>query len=432
MQQKITASPDFTVRPMTDADERRIYRRFAHITFNHPVDIEAATDRRMAFTEQQATYRPELTRGAFLGNTFLGGYNIAERKLCISPSCSSHLLTTCIGAVVTLPEYRQRGIAVAMLNDAIAFAQTHKHALLLLHGIPNFYHRFGFVDVLEDIEHTISRQLIEAQPTSPYTIRNATPDDTPVLLDIYKRHYGSYTGSFGRDETYQKHLIRHRFNTSPAVVLDTNNIPRGYIVLLKGGEGYDAIEVAADDWLATLALLQHHLHINVELNNEYQEISWPLPLNSRTFYMLADSIHTETRISHTPDAGWMARVGDVPTLVEAMIPAWKTHWLNRSHTLEWSGTLAISIDDAGYSGVSHFLLGLDATGVYLLDQMTSTTHAAHTVRISQQMFMQLIFGHRPVSWAARQQGQHIPENIQPILNALFPTGNGFIPGSDAF
>lgn len=432
MQQKLTSSPDFTVRPMTDADERRIYRRLAHITFNHPADIEAATERRMVFAEQQAAFRPELTRGAFLGNTFLGGYNIAERKLCISPSCSSRLLTTCIGAVVTLPEYRKQGIAVAMLNDAIAFAQTHKHTLLLLHGIPNFYHRFGFVDVLEDVEHIVSRQLIEAQPASPYIIRVATPDDTPALLDMYQRHYSSYTGSFERDETYQKHLLRHRFNTPPIVTLDANNTPRGYMLLLQHGNTYDAIEVATDDWSATLALLQHHLNINVQTNNEYQEISWPLPLNSRTFYMLADRIHTVTRISHKPDAGWMARVGDVPSLVEAMIPAWKIHWLHRPHTLEWSGTLAISIDDAGYSGISHFLLGLDATGVYLLDQMTSTTHAAQSVRVSQQIFMQLIFGHRPVSWAARQKGQHIPENIQPVLDALFPTGNGFIPGSDAF
>lgn len=432
MQPKLTASPDFTVRPMTERDERRIYRRLAHITFNHPANIEAATERRMDFAEQQAAFRPELTRGAFLGNTFLGGYNIAERKLCISPSCSSRLLTTCIGAVVTLPEYRQQGVAVAMLHDAIAFAQTHKHALLLLHGIPDFYHRFGFVDVLEDIEHTVSRQLIEAQPVSPYTVREATLDDAPVLLDMYQRHYGSYTGSFERDETYQKHHLRYRSSVTPVLALDTHNTPQGYMLLFRRENDYDAYEVAANDWSATLALLQHHLNINIQLNNDYNETSWPLPLDSHTFYVLADNIHTVTHISHKPNAGWMARVGNVSTLIEAMIPAWKTHWLHRPHALEWSGTLGISIDDTGYSGISHFLLGLDATGVYLLDQMTSTTHAAHTVRVSQQIFMQLLFGHRPVSWAARQIGQHIPENIQPVLDALFSTGNGFIPGSDAF
>ena len=432
MQPKLTASPDFTVRPMMTPDERRVYRRLAHITFNHPVDIEAATERRMAFAEQQAAFRPELTRGAFLNNTFLGGYHIAERKFCIGPSCSSRLLTSCIGAVVTHPEYRKQGVAFAMLNDAVSFAQTHQHALLLLDGIPDFYHRFGFVDVLEEFEHSVSRQLIEAQPASLYSIREATLEDAPLILEMYQRHYGSYTGSFERDETYQRHFLRYRSNTTHVLALDTNNVPRGYMLLFQLQNGYDAFEVATDDWPATLALLQHHLRINVQMNNETHEISWPLPLNSRTFYLLADHIHTITRISHKPRAGWMARAGNVSVLVEAMIPAWKTHWLHRPHALEWSGMLALSIDDTGYSGISHFLLGLDATGVYLLDRMTSTTHAAHTIRISQQVFMQLIFGHRPISWASRQEGQHIPETIQPVLDALFPTGNGWLPESDAF
>lgn len=432
MQQKLSMSPDFVVRPMAKEAERRTYRRYAHITFNPAGDIEAATERRMAFAEQQASFRAELTRGAFLGDTFLGGYNIAERMLCVGPACASKLLTSCLGAVVTLPEHRQQGVAVAMLNDAISFAQANKHALLLLHGIPNFYHRFGFMDVIEEAEHTISRQLIEAQPASSYTVRHATPDDAPALLDMYQRHYGFYTGSFERDETYQKHFIRYRTSTAPVLTLDTNNAPRGYMMLFQHPDAYHIFEVAADDWEATLALLQHSLQLNMQINSEYSQVSWPLPLNSPTFFLLSDHLHVLTTISHKPNAGWMARIGDTHMLVEAMIPAWKAYWLNRPHSLEWSGTLALSIEDAGYAGISHFLLGLDSTGVYLLDQMTSTTHAAHTVKVSQQVFLQLIFGHRPISWAAKQEGQHIPEHIQPILAALFPTGNTWLSGSDAF
>ena len=432
MQQKLTASPDFMVRPMTNLDERRVYRRLAHVTFNHSTDIEAATERRMAFAEQQAAFRPELTRGAFLNNTFLGGYHIAERKLCIGPNCASQLLTGCIGGVVTQIEHRQQGVAFAMLHDAVTFAQKNKYALLLLDGIPNFYHRFGFIDVIEGAEHRVTRQHIDAQPASSYTVRDVTLDDAKALLDLYKRHYSTYTGGFERDETFEKHFIRYRANTTPVIVLDEHNIPYGYMMLFQRPGSNDALEVAADNWPALLALLRHHLNINVQINSEYSEVSWPLPLDSPTFYLLSDHLPIKTHMAHFPDTGWMARIGDALTLVEAMVPAWKTRWLHRPHALEWSGTLALSIDDASYAGLSHFLLGIDATGVYLLDQMTSTTHAAHTIRVSQQVFMQLVFGHRPVSWAARQRNQSIPDNIQPVLDALFPVGNAWIAGTDAF
>ena len=432
MQQKLTASPDFVIRPMATRAERETYRRLSHITFNPTIDVETAIERRMASAELATTFRPEQTRGAFLGDTFLGGYHIAERNLCVGPGCTSHLLTGCIGGVVTRFEHRQQGIAFAMLNDAVAFAKENKHALLLLDGISNFYHRFGFIDVIEKVEHFMSRQLIEAQPASPYTIRDATPDDALAMLDLYQRHFGSYTGSFERDKRHQEHVLRYRSNMAPVLALDATNTPRGYMMLFRQPDSYYAFEVAADDWPATLALLQQYLKLNVQVNNACSEVSWELPLNSPTFYALTDHLHAMTRISHHPDADWMARIGDTSTLVEAMIPAWKTHWLNRPHALEWSGTLAISIDDTGYSSMSHFLLGLDATGVYLLDQMTSTTHAAQSIRLSQQVFTQLLFGYRPVSWATRQEGQHIPENIQPILTALFPIGNAWIAGTDSF
>jgi len=432
MQQKLTASPDFVIRPMATQVERETYRRLSHITFNPTIDVETAIERRMASAEQASTFRPEQTRGAFLGNTFLGGYHIAERNLCIGPNCTSRLLTGCIGGVVTRSEHRQQGVAFAMLHDAVNFAKANKHALILLDGISDFYHRFGFIDVIEKVEHFMSRQLIEAQPASPYTIREATLEDAPAMLELYQRHFGSYTGSFERDKKHQEHLIRYRSNSAPFLALDETHTPRGYMMLFRQPDSYFAYEVAADNWAATLALLQQYLKLNVQVNSACSEVSWELPLNSPTFYALTDHLHATTRTSHHPDADWMARIGDARTLVEAMIPTWKTHWLHRPHTLEWSGTLALSIDDAGYSGTSHFLLGLDANGVYLLDQMTSTTHAAQSIRLRQQVFTQLIFGHRPVSWAAQQEGQNIPEHIQPILTALFPTGNAWIAGTDAF
>jgi hypothetical protein len=54
------------------------------------------------------------------------------------------------------------------------------------------------------------------------------------------------------------------------------------------------------------------------------------------------------------------------------------------------------------------------------------------VRFAQQVFTQLIFGFRPVTWAAVQVGQHIPDEIVPVLDVLLPLKKSWIAGSDYF
>lgn len=54
------------------------------------------------------------------------------------------------------------------------------------------------------------------------------------------------------------------------------------------------------------------------------------------------------------------------------------------------------------------------------------------VRFSQQVFTQLVLGFRPVSWAAKQTGQHVPGEFIPILDVLFPHKQSYIAGSDYF
>ena len=59
---------------------------------------------------------------------------------------TARLLTGCIGAVVTYPDHRHLGVATALMHDALAYAQSHHYALLLLDGIPKFYYRYGYDD----------------------------------------------------------------------------------------------------------------------------------------------------------------------------------------------------------------------------------------------------------------------------------------------
>lgn len=54
------------------------------------------------------------------------------------------------------------------------------------------------------------------------------------------------------------------------------------------------------------------------------------------------------------------------------------------------------------------------------------------MRFSQQVFTQLVFGFRPVTWAAIQAGQRVPDELVAILDVLFPHKQSWIAGSDYF
>ena len=80
------------------------------------------------------------------------------------------MIIGCIGGVYTRAEFRNQGVATALMHDAIEYAQAHKYSLLLLDGIPNFYHRYGYCDVYDLSTQEINRRAILALPEGSYTV----------------------------------------------------------------------------------------------------------------------------------------------------------------------------------------------------------------------------------------------------------------------
>lgn len=224
---------------------------------------------------------------------------------------------------------------------------------------------------------------------------------------------------------FQERLFHERGGMKPYIAVDDKGTARGYLMLNKKPEKLLAYEVAADDWHAILALLQQHVLLTEERHGEGSvEISWPLPPDSTTFYILSDHLSLQSQVTRRPNTDWMARTGDLPTLIDALLPLWNERWQRSSPAR--SGVLALIIEDVP------FLFGADAVGIHRLDPMTSSAHAARHVTLSQSVFTQLLFGYRSVSWAAKQTGQVLPEDLHALLDIFFPKTSLWIAGSDAF
>jgi len=426
MNRTVISSPDFSIRsPQTPAEIETFFQLNAQ-AFRADEDQDFVATQRRRYITQEPDFRTSQLRGAYLGTSYVGGYSLLERTMCFGPT---RLLTGCISGVVTHPDYRHQGIASVLMQDAISFAQGQHYALLFLHGLPGFYYQFGYTDVLEDIPwHYIDRELIPEQSSEAYAIRSATGGDALAILTLYQRHFNDYLGSFAPTRTIQRqeHLLRNWFEvneTKPLLVLNPRHELHGYLMLSRRQNRLYTYEVVAETWPATLALLQYHSHLLDEEAEPPGELWWALPPTDSTFYLLADHLPVRSELISYPNRGWMARPAHLPTLLQSLLPLWQEYWRQRPCTLNWSGTLLLSIDD--YT----CLLEIEPANLRFVDKASSSPQ--HVI-LNQQLFTQLIFGFRPISWIITQPGQQIPAELVSLLNVLFPYKQTWVAGSDFF
>ena len=417
----------------TDAEAEAFFRLCAQ-TFSPQTDQERTFDRWRRLVMEGPGFDRRQIRIALRDEAIVGGCVVYARTLLMP---SARLGTSCIGLVATHEAYRRQGIARAVLEDAIRFACDQGHALLLLGGIPNFYHQFGFVDIFDGVEHAIDRRYILNQVPGPCTVRPATLEDAAALVALYERHHHRYSGSFTRTVAEQEHRLRLRTPDDPPILaLAPDGEPCGYLFCRSAGDHARAEEAAADTWPAALALLQYQAHLLDAAPDPPAEIIWPLPGDSPTLYHLLDNItfpHTSplppypqwyvvrSQMRHLPLAGWMARPAGLRLLVRELLPRWR---LRQQHYIaHWPPTLALTV------GGTTFLLEIRQGELQLVEQATASPESVH---LSPEVFTQLLFGFRPATWAARQPGQQIPEDLIPLLEGLFPPGHTFVAASDAF
>jgi predicted N-acetyltransferase YhbS len=387
-------------------------------------------------------YRQEQIRSAYRNGEQLGGYRIYERLMRVG---AARLATGCIGGVYTRAQARYQGVATALMRDAIAYAQARDYPVLLLNGIPKFYHRFGFCDVYDVSTQEVDHQAILALPPSPYTVRPATLEDAPSLLALYERHFGPSIGSFARTLEQQKHWMRYLRAETLWLALDPAGQARGYRFLAATQArgpfflaGTQLWELAADEWPAAAALLQHHAQSMNE--QEYQAPSpaflYGVPPTSPLAHCLVEYLEV-VDIAHWDNpafgwaarehtfrhrnAGWMARLVSLPALLRAMEPEWQARW--QRSLAQWSGTLSLEVGDEAFT---FRITGTD------LRVILGSDPAAQTLSLIPQAFIQAIFGYAPIASVMQPRQHPLPDDLTAVLAILFPTGQTCIPPSDGF
>jgi predicted N-acetyltransferase YhbS len=422
MMKKLTSSPDFLIRSPETAEEIEYYFRLNAATFRPDEDTVLVASRRRRFIEDDPDFQLIQLRSAFYRKTYVGSYRVQERWLCVK---SSRLRIGCIGGVVTDQDYRHQGVATAMMQDAFAFAQNRQYSFLLLDGIPGYYQQHGFIDVIEDMpQHAVGRALIPDQPSEQCFVRVAELSDAAHLLALYMEHNRASMCTFAPTRTAERqvHYLKNwPEDHIPLLAFNKDGKPEGYLLLSSRRVQFEAFEVMANTWPAVLALMHYQNTLHAGELASQTEVSWPLPLTDTTSYLLADHLPLRSEINTIPDGGWMACMVSFSAVVQSLLPLWQGRW--QKQQCEWTGVFALVVDAESCT------LELSPSRMRQVDRLSVEEQE---VRFSQQVFTQLVFGFRPVSWAAIQEGQHVPDELVPILDVLFPHKQSWIAGSDYF
>ena len=286
--------------------------------------------------------------------------------------------------------------------------------MYLLHAIPDFYLQYGFRRVLDLAEHVVDVPAALNLKESAVQVREALDGDAQDILDLYRRHFEIYSGSFSRSLEQQRHYLQARMSSAPPLVaVGPFGRISGYLVFPESGDRTTGAEVVANLWPAAQALLNHHARLLKSLQFPQQELIWYLPLDSLTYYLVCDHLEdVRTRIHSQPNSGWMARIIKSSHLMEALLPALAERW-KRSIEI-WNGE-AITLN----VGNDRFVLS-DRDGVDI--RMAEEVHGLNQAWFSEEVFVQLVFGYRSIWWAANEPEQQIPPQLLSVLDGAISLG----------
>jgi predicted acetyltransferase len=314
------------------------------------------------------------------------------------------LLVGGIGGVGTLPEQRRRGHARRVLEAALGLMADEAYDISFLHGIQDFYGKFGYATCMPEYELWVNtRDAERAVSTAP--TRRLRPGDLPRIVELYDRDNALRVGSAVRQlERWRGFRVGTwwSFRALVQVVLDAAGQVAGYVsvddteeacrVSEVGGQG-ETVYAAILGFLARRAVRLRRERIGLFLPEDHPFAVWARQygLRSQTLFPRAEK--------------GMGRIIDQQRCMQHLCPALTGRWPAglRSTQLALrtplgSGRLRWARGKAVWEDGRH----------------------AGAVRLEQETLTQLIFGYvRPADLAAWGRLK-LPAPQQELFDALFP------------
>lgn len=331
-----------------------------------------------------------------------------------------------LAGVGTNEECRGQGYARHIVEGSTLYFAETGHDLALLFGIPDFYHKFGYIPVLPAVHLYLSLQDIEAAqlaaPVDDVSMRLMQTEDFPGVIETYNKQNGNRTGSFLRPvDTWSGFRRGTQWGCAPLsqVVLNAEQQIIGYFVVDDVPGECRIAEVGfttrADFRLILAAIAEEARKRGSDEIKAYLPPDHPFALFCRGY------CGCRLDVTYFRSSDGMARIINIRSLFEKL----KDELMQRlagSTLSSTSGVLQIESDVGS--------VALDITNGEVA--ITETQNHTWNVVMPQQQLVQLVMGYRSVGEVATDNGVNFDAVCISLLDTLFPAGVPWLPTPDWF
>jgi predicted acetyltransferase len=328
---------DIAIKPVESAEELRMAN---HLLAGVHSELDPTATVRWLETvgASYPGFERHHTRVAFRKNELVGGLRLITDTIRLG---EARLKMGGIGWVTTAARYRKKGICRLLMEDTLNYMRDHKYHVSTLYGIPDMYHRFGYVTTLAD--YSIVIDTMEALSfTNPFKVRQVKPGDIRAVQKLHNANDRETACSILR--TAAHFSCRWDRCQGMRVLTDDQGKVVAYYIAQPAGDHLQVSEVAVAEPGLAAGLLG-------ALGGDAEEISAGTvrvhapPSHVFSRYLLPFKCRLETR--HDRGSGGMMAFIDIAETLELMIPEWESR-LSRSVAVEYRTEFTLIVDGAPY------------------------------------------------------------------------------------
>lgn len=297
---------------------------------------------------RECHYDWDVTRLVWDGDRLIHHWGVWGYPMRVGPIT---LKTAGIGAVVTLEDYRKRGVMHRAATESFEAMRTHDYDVTVLRG--RHYAKFGYVRAWNYITTKVKPDELPAADDPPDT-QPLGPAYMDAITALYNRDYASFAGTCVRP-TYPM-LEDGEMNAHGW--FDGSDTLLGYVraAPTQDGKTLQCFEATGDPQIA-LAVL-----IDLFRQGEYEMLhlfTLPHAHPLLVFFRRGACMVEHQYFYHT---GWQMRIVNFGSILNKLRPVFETR-VQDSRFAGWTGSLHL---DAGEHRAT---LVLDAGQVHVTDEM---------------------------------------------------------------
>lgn len=364
----------------------------------------------------------EHTRIALDGGDLVGALRLLPLTLRIG---RARLGAVGVGWVSTPPQHRNRGVCRALMNDALTYARNGGAPFSLLYGVPDLYHRFGYVTMLPEYSVVVESAAVPESFQGLILMRPVTRDDIPELMLIHQAHETAVSCSIVRTAEHYRSQFTSAAPKTPywcdwpgaRALRDERGALAAYFMPQTAATELHIKELGVTDRASCGALL--HAAMAMARQSGLGRVRFHVPPYHpfARFLEGIDSVHQARHFGNRE--GMMALTG-LEACLEAMLPEWtariKRHGMEGT---ERECTLLV--------GAAAYRVTLDAAGLCV-----KKGTGRNRVPLSEQEFIRLLAGYSHAEDVLAEKAPRLKGEDYRFIRNLFPKRTPFIWPIDHF